>query len=785
MRHNKQPGPLAAHRPKRRPTVAKSHESARGANAPQTGKVGENPRAHAADTAFAQGSEPALLKSLNTPAWRYLLDTANNLMARLDSQLRFSFANPLVSQYFSCTAATAPGLPIARAGASAKAVSFFRKHVGEAFRTGELRVATASLPMRHGEVTGEFHFVPEFNEDGTVASVVFRMIDITEKVRLERELDLAQERVNILHRLTRMHEAPEEEALHFALEEIRHLTYSEHSYIYLPKFGPDGRNRMLWSKSLYSVVPDHALPNDRLPESCVPRQQLDSPALQPQITNTRTGAPLRMALGSLPIYRGMFVPIFEEGRLVAVIAVCNKSSDYEEVELKQMELFARGMWLILRRHDYVDSLKKAKEHAERANKVKDEFLANISHELRTPLNGILSMLHLLEQSGMSEEQSIYTRNAELSGQALLRIISDILDFSRLQSGKMKLNNHPFSVRDVLASTVDLFAIEAGNRNIRLVLAVDEALPPLVTGDDARLRQILFNLVGNALKFTSQGTITIECSRLPYSKNGNVWIYLAVRDTGIGIAEEFHDLIFDPFIQLDGSHSRRYSGTGLGLGIVRRLADSMGGSVTVESAPAQGTTFHCSLRLPGTTAMREAPAWSPAKDAVDVPCLDILMAEDDPVNQFGLRAALTRSGHRVVCVSNGLQALEALIAYPFHCLITDIQMPVMDGLEAVRRIRSGDTAGIRPSQTVLDLVRQNIPTAGQFLAAIPEALPIVAITAHAMSGDKERFLNEGIDLYLSKPISIQELSETLKIVYSRLYQAGAEQKDRPPQTITTN
>ncbi len=719
---------------------------------------------------FARGDEQFLSNPLDTPAWHHLLNTANNLMARLDSQFRFCFANPLVSQYFFCTPAEAPGLSLSQAGACAKTVSFFRKHAGAVFRTGELRVAKASLPMRHGTVTGEFHFVPEFDGKGAVGTVLFRLTDLTEKVRLERELRLAAERVNILHRLTRMHEAPEEEALDFALEEIRHLTYSEYSYIYLPQFGPDGKNRMLWSKNLRGVVADEVLPDDRLPESCIPREQLNSLSLRPQIANTQTGAPLRIALGSLPVYRGMFVPIFEEKRLVAVIAVCNKSSNYEEVELKQMELFARGVWLILQRHNSMGSLKKAKEHAERANKVKDEFLANISHELRTPLNGILSMLQLLGQSGMSQEQSVYTRNAELSGQALLRIISDILDFSRLESGKMTLNERPFSVADVLSSTVNLFTIEAEKRGIQLALVADSALPPRVMGDDARLRQILFNLVGNALKFTNAGAITIRCSGLPYGKGGGVWLYLAVQDTGIGIAEEFHDVIFDPFIQLDGSHSRRYSGTGLGLGIVRRLVHSMGGSITVESAPGAGTTFHCSLRLAEASETQDSPVWKPEKNPVPASCLDILMAEDDPVNQFGLRAVLTRSGHRVVCVSNGLQALEALLLCPFHCLITDIQMPVMDGLEVARRIRSGHTGDILPSQSVLDLVRGTMSAVEECRVPIPSTLPIVAITAHAMSGDKEHFLNEGIDLYLAKPISARELSETLKIVSGRL---GAE------------
>ena len=378
---------------------------------------------------------------------------------------------------------------------------------------------------------------------------------------------------------------------------------------------------------------------------------------------------------------------------------------------------------------------------------------------------MLSMLQLLELAPLADEHLNYVRTASLSGQSLLRIISDILDFSRMESGKMSLQASPFDLRGTLTSTMNLFAGEARQRGLAISVSIDDALPSLFLGDDARVRQILFNLVGNALKFTEQGGISVECSLLPYRTKGKPWVYIAIADTGAGIPPEAHSTIFESFTQLEGK-TGKYTGTGLGLSIVRQLVLHMDGSLTVESQVGKGTTIHCSLPF---ALPRELPAplRQPPREEMSFRRLDILVAEDDPIGRFAIRTFLNRIGHRVLCVDAGRRALEALQIHPFDCLITDIQMPDMDGLEVVRRIRQGKFADIHPSDEVTAMVRRAMPEARLEQGNIPHDLTVVAFTAHAMRGDREHFLRMGMDLYLSKPIIMEELQKVLQQVLQRV------------------
>ena len=412
---------------------------------------------------------------------------------------------------------------------------------------------------------------------------------------------------------------------------------------------------------------------------------------------------------------------------------------------------------------YMHALEKAKRVAETANRAKDEFLANVSHELRTPLNGLLTMLQLLQLSSLSGEQEEYIRTATLSGQALLRILTDILDFSRMESGKMELHDSVFDLRETLLSTMNPFVSQARDKGLEASVAIDENLPATLVGDGARVRQIVSNLVGNALKFTRQGNIALECSLLPHTVRNKTWIYIAVRDTGIGIPPQAHAAVFDAFTQLDNSSTREYSGTGLGLGIVKRLVRMMDGTLALESEPGEGTAVHCSLpfartdrrvaerRLKDRRRRRSSLAEQKKRP------LDILVAEDDPVSRFALRAFLLRAGHRAVCVETGRQALEALQLHDFDCLITDIQMPIMDGLETVRRIRQGHFSGISPSPEVTEMIGRFIPEAnGTPRSGVPPDMPVIALTAHVMNGDREYFLRMGMDMYLAKPVAMENL-----------------------------
>ena len=412
---------------------------------------------------------------------------------------------------------------------------------------------------------------------------------------------------------------------------------------------------------------------------------------------------------------------------------------------------------------YIYALEKAKQVAEAASRAKDEFLANVSHELRTPLNGLLTMLQLLQLSPLSEEQEEYVRTANLSGQTLLRILTDILDFSRMKSGKMELRDNIFDLRETLLSTMNPFISQARANGLEASVSIDGNLPAALVGDDARVRQIISNLVGNALKFTQQGSIALECSLLPHTARNKAWIYIAVRDTGVGMPPQAHAVVFDAFTQLDSSSTREHSGTGLGLGIVKCLVRMMGGTLALESEPGEGTTIHCSLpfvradRRVAERRMTDRRRRKPSAAGRNKRPLDILVAEDDPVGRFALRSFLLRAGHRAVCVETGRQALEALQLHDFDCLITDIQMPVMDGLETVRRIRQGHFAGITPSREVTEMIARAIPGADAApRSGVPPDMPVIALTAHVMNGDREYFLHMGMDMYLSKPVVMEDL-----------------------------
>ncbi|WP_449243202.1 PAS domain S-box protein [Desulfovibrio sp.] len=383
-----------------------------------------------------------------------------------------------------------------------------------------------------------------------------------------------------------------------------------------------------------------------------------------------------------------------------------------------------------------EALIQARDAAEAADRAKSEFLANMSHEIRTPLNGVLGMLHLLRTTSLGPEETLYAETALESGNHLLSVINDILDLTRLQAGRLALRPGPCDLPALVGQVLQSFAAVGRERGLDLAADLDPAIPSPLVCDEARLRQVLFNLAGNSLKFTEKGEVRVEARLLP-SAGSDIWIYFCVSDTGIGIPAAKQAEIFESFTQVDGSLSRRYQGAGLGLSIVRRLVDLMGGSVAVDSRPGSGTRIAFSIRAARGADVPAAPRPdAPPPPAGPAKGLRLLVAEDDRVNQLLFRRMLEKLGHSVQCANNGRQALEMLAAGDFDAVLMDVQMPVMDGLAATRAIRSSTTLGPK------------------------SAIPIVALTAHAMKGDRERFLEAGMNAYISKPVDFDELTRAL-------------------------
>jgi signal transduction histidine kinase/CheY-like chemotaxis protein/streptogramin lyase len=372
-------------------------------------------------------------------------------------------------------------------------------------------------------------------------------------------------------------------------------------------------------------------------------------------------------------------------------------------------------------------LNAARARAEQASRVKSEFVANISHEMRTPLNAVMGFTHLALQVTEKPEVSDYLKNVHLSAKGLLGLINDILDFSKLESGRVKIDPVAFAFRPFVAEVASILGREASRKRLEMKSIVEDSVPEWVCADPDRLRQVLVNLLGNAIKFTSRGGVTVQVA---HSENQ---LKFAVSDTGIGIHPDKQAAIFEAFQQVDNSTSRRYGGTGLGLTISKRLVESMGGQIMLESEPGKGSTFWFTIAAPAAS-----PPPVVAKPTAEIPArpMRILVVEDNRVNQHLILALLRKRGHTTAVAGNGVEALAAIERESFDLALMDIQMPEMDGLEAVRRIRQAE-------------------------AMTGQHLPVVAMTARAMAGDREAILAAGMDDYLEKPVQLDRLDAVLR------------------------
>ena len=544
--------------------------------------------------------------------------------------------------------------------------------------------------------------------DGVPAEHAIQLIDMTDRNRARRLLNLRQEATRVLLATQQM-----EEAVPNALVPLTEMLNAAHASLWLE--GGDGELQpaATWS-ALHGVEPD---------ESSLEALRLR--ALQERAIAWSDGGtclPVQTHLDAAPL---------------GVVAFYGVETEVPHEELApHLEALGSAMALFVERRRNDEELARARDEALAASKMKSSFLANMSHEIRTPMNGVIGMTDLLLDSELTDEQQRWATTLATSGRALLTIINDILDFSKVEAGKLELERLEFDVGEVVDATCDILSDLAGRKGIGLEAFLERRVPERMWGDPGRLQQVLTNLVANAVKFTETGSVTIRVSVAADRENA---LRFAVSDTGIGIEPEKIEELFQPFSQADSSTTRRFGGTGLGLTISRQLVDLMGGEIGATSTPGVGTTFHFTLPIgeaqPGATATAPPatrPAAVAAADSADAfgAGLCVLVVDDNEINRMVAVDMLRRHGYEVEVACNGREAVDAIARREFGVVLMDCQMPVMDGYEATREIRR--------------------------LEGGDRHVPIVALTAGSMQGDREAALEAGMDGFLPKPVTADSL-----------------------------
>jgi PAS domain S-box-containing protein len=626
--------------------------------------------------------------------YRGLIEAQSNFIVRIDAAGLFTFANAAFCRFLGCERDELIGQDFrSYIYHDDKAVP---ERAIEALVSRRERVVAVEHRMRARACTAwvQWENMAVFDESGRVVEIQSVGQDITERRRIYEALQESEKR------------------LRFLFEEIPHIAVQGYNI---------AREAIFWnraSEELYNYSKKEVL-GRKMEDLVLPLDRREE--MVNEFENwVKTGT---------PIPSGEMMKRTADGTPVAVyssrLATRNQRGEWEmyviDVDLSELKHAS-------------EELVQAKEYAERANRAKSEFLANMSHEIRTPMNGVMGMTHLLLDTKLTAEQRNHIQTIMESTQELMQIIDELLDISRIEAGEVRLRPEPFNMRETVEKAALLFADRAGRKGVDISVAIHDSVPKQMLGDSGRIRQILINLVGNALKFTHDGHIQI---RIQAEREEGGWNLIAdVKDTGIGMTPELQEHIFEKFMQGDTSSTREYGGAGLGLAITRQLVHLMGGKISVVSEVNKGTTFRFNLKLGSIETEKPAAASSPpVPGKMEQITADVLLVEDNLVNQKVAAAMIKKAGCKVIVVPNGARALEQIALRKFDLIFMDCQMPVMDGFEATRAIR----------QMVGDI----------------RDVPIIAFTAHALKGDRQRCLDAGMNDYVAKPVHRDDLIAILK------------------------
>jgi two-component system CheB/CheR fusion protein len=591
---------------------------------------------------------------------------------------------------------------------------------------------------------GEYRWIldigrPYSQLDGSFAGYIGYCFDIADRKKAEEELNLNQERLESLVRVSQNSSKKTQELLDFALEEAISLTRSKIGYIYY--YNEESREFILntWSRD---VMKECSIQN---PQTCY---ELDKTGIWGEVVrqrapiilnNFQADHPLKKGYpeGHAPLTRFLSIPLIDNNRIVAVVAVANRESDYTQTDILQLSLLMDSVWRMTERIRGEEELLKAKEAAEAANQAKSEFLANMSHEIRTPMNGIMGMTQLLAYTDLNDNQRECLDSIQTCSDNLLALINNILDLSKVEAGKIELEVERFSVRGCLKEVISTHAASLNAKELLLQCNIADDVPDDLYGDQLRLKQVLHNIVGNAVKFSETGTITVSAA-LAEAGDDPLLLKLSVTDTGAGIKPEAMSRIFAPFSQEDTSTTRKYGGTGLGLSISAMLVELMGGKIWAESCKGSGSTFHIVIpfhKSEGTETVHPSTKPDLLLSWGDRP-LRILVADDQEINRKVTTRLLEKSGHIMVTAEDGSEAVEKWRSGSFDVILMDLEMPGMDGVEATGRIREAEKNG-------------------------DHRTPIIALTAHALKNVQERLLDQGFDGYVSKPMNTNTLMTEIR------------------------